>query len=145
MARTEPQTSPDHPEIRSRFEAYADEALPPEQAQEIEEHLLSCAACEAAFEEFVRRGTPLSGLHKMPAPPDLGKEVAETIHRRSQGRFFGRRAFGDRVPFPLLAALVFAIALAVYYFIWRSDTGSLKLHDDPVERKVDDSVKLPGP
>jgi hypothetical protein len=58
------------------------------------------------------------------------EEVTGTIHKRSAGRFFGRRTLGDRVPFGILiivAVLVLAgIGIAMHY----SSTGSLKVDVD---------------
>lgn len=73
----------------------------------------------------------LSGLHRRPAPPDFGKDVTETIRRRSAGRFFGRKAFGDRVPFELLAIVAFTIALLAWLLLRSSDTGSLRYQGEP--------------
>src|SRR5262249_41249984 len=98
-----------HEAFEADFDDYNDHALPEARAREVEPHLASSARCKAEFERF--RGTigVLSGLHKMVAPPDLQDQVAETIHRRSAGRFFGRRAFGDRIPFELLAVVALAM------------------------------------
>jgi hypothetical protein len=73
----------------------------------------------------------LSGLHRRPAPPDFGKDVTETIRRRSAGRFFGRKAFGDRVPFELLAIVALTIALVAWMLVRSSDTGSLRYQSPP--------------
>jgi anti-sigma factor RsiW len=127
MPETQPTTTTEqHPQIRARFEAYADGALGDDESRQLEEHLLECTGCEQAFEQFQRQQTGISGLHKMSAPQDFETGVADTIRRRSRGRFFGRRAFGDRVPFELLAVLAIAVALAIYVLIRLSDTGSLR-------------------
>jgi hypothetical protein len=68
----------------------------------------------------------LSGLHRMSAPQKFEADVEETIHRRSGGRFFGRKAFGDRVPFVLIGMVVIALGLVVFSLLRCSDTGSLR-------------------
>jgi anti-sigma factor RsiW len=120
----EPTT--EHTQVRARFERYADDALGEEESKQLEEHLLGCEACEQAFERFQREQTGLSGLHKQSAPHDFERGVEETIRRRSDNRFFGRRAFGDRVPFEVLAVIAIGLALAIYILIRLSDTGSLR-------------------
>ena len=67
---------------------------------------------------------------------NLAEDVTATIHKRSAGRFFGKRTLGDRVPF--LAILVVAILglAAIGYVMYSSQTGSLK---------VDKSSKTPQP
>jgi anti-sigma factor RsiW len=141
MAQTHPQT---HEAIRAKFESYADGELPEAEAKQVEEHLLSCEECEQAFEAFQREQVGLSGLHRMSAPQDFEKAVEEVIHRRSQGRFFGRRAFGDRVPFEILAIVALAIALTVYLLLRMSNTGSLEVPGDKgpnvSDKKVDDAI-----
>ena len=73
--------------------------------------------------EEVRKA--LSGLQKARAPDTFSQDVTATIHKRSAGRFFGRRTFGDRVPFGTLAiAAVLGLAV-IGYLMWSSQTGSL--------------------
>ena len=77
---------------------------------------------EASAEE-VRKA--LSGLQKARAPDSFAQDVTSTIHKRSAGRFFARRTFGDRVPFGALAiAAVLGLAV-IGYLMWPSQTGSL--------------------
>jgi hypothetical protein len=73
----------------------------------------------------------LSGLNRMPAPPDFTKGLEKTIERRSAGRFFGRKAFGDRVPFEWLAVVALVLGLVIFGLIRYSSTGSLKVDQDP--------------
>ena len=53
-------------------------------------------------------------LGRAAAPRGFDHRVADAIRTRSAGRFFGRRAFGDRVPFELLAALGLAALVTIY-------------------------------
>jgi hypothetical protein len=68
---------------------------------------------------------------RAPAPPSFAADVTETIHKRSAGRFFGRRTFGDRVPFGVVLVVGLLIALAIAAVLWSSSTGSLKVRRDP--------------
>ena len=106
-----------HEAYEADFSDYHDKTLPEARAREIEQHLATCARCSAELERFRSTLGALSGLHRMAAPPDFDDHVAETIHRRSAGRFFGRRAFGDRVPFELLAIIALVIVAVLYWFI----------------------------
>ena len=65
------------------------------------------------------------------APEAFTETVTDTIHRRSGGRFFGRRTFGDRVPFGVLLVIALVIALAIAGVLWSSSTGSLRVRTDP--------------
>jgi hypothetical protein len=68
----------------------------------------------------------LSGLQKARAPESFAQDVTATIHKRSAGAFFGRRTFGDRVPFgALLVVALIAIAM-IGFVLWR---GSVHVDD----------------
>ena len=77
----------------------------------------------------------ISGIIKRrePAPEDLGTKVEKKINQRSAGRFYGRRTFGDRVPFEALLVIAVLGLIVIAYLLWSSQTGSLK-----VDKKVDD-------
>jgi anti-sigma factor RsiW len=114
-------TDVDHNAFEQDFSDFYEKALPEKRAAEVKAHLDSCARCKEEYEKFLDTMRSISGLHRMTAPQDFEKQVANTIHRRSAGRFFGRRAFGDRVPFELLALLGLAIGVAVFIMAryWR--------------------------
>ena len=133
MSSEEPHNE-GHEEIEGKLSDYVEGSLPPNEAAAVEEHLRGCAACTEALAAVKETVSALSGLHKIPAPPDFEREVAETIRRRSGGRFFGRRAFGDRVPLELLAILALGLGLALYFFLRSSDTGSLRPFDRGSQR-----------
>jgi anti-sigma factor RsiW len=115
-----------HAEIEERFSDYLDGAASPAEREQVDRHLAGCERCRAAYATFQETVRAVSGLHRMSAPQHFDREVAHTIHRRSAGRFFGRRAFGDRVPFELLAVIALGLALAVYALVKMSDTGSAR-------------------
>jgi len=71
----------------------------------------------------------LSALRGTPAPPpkDFGDAVEQRIRRRSGGKFFGERSVAERLSIGVLALVIIAIGLGVYWLIRDSDTGSLKL------------------
>ena len=67
---------------------------------------------------------------KARAPGSFDQEVTGAIHRRSAGRFFGRRTLGDRVPFGVLLVIALLILIPIAYVMWSSTTGSLKRGPD---------------
>lgn len=133
MSSEQPQTD-QHEEIEAKLSDYVEGSLPASEAAAVEEHLRGCAACTEALAAVKETVNALSGLHKIPAPPHFERDVAETIRRRSGGRFFGRRAFGDRVPLELLAILALGLGLALYFLLRTSDTGSLRPFDRGSQR-----------
>lgn len=124
---TEQDTAPDeHELIEVEFSDYRDGILQPAQRATVDAHLEGCEQCRLAYDEFDQAVSALSDLHKMPAPQNFSADVADTIRRRSEGRFFGRKAFGDRIPFEWLAIAALLMGLVVYLVIRSSDTGTLK-------------------
>lgn len=118
-----------HEEIEGKLSDYVEGSLSADDTAAVEEHLRGCPSCTEALAGVKETVNALSGLHKIPAPPHFERDVAETIRRRSGGRFFGRRAFGDRVPLELLAIVALVLGLALYFFLRQSDTGSLRPFD----------------
>ena len=123
-----PDEAPDIDEaIAGKVSDYLDGALRGAERAEIEHKIEHDAAWQRAHAELTRTRSALSGLHKAHAPSSFTEGVAETIHKRSAGRFFGPRTFGDRVPFSVLLAVALAGLLAIGYVLWSSSTGSLKV------------------
>ena len=131
--------------LEAQFAAYVDGDLPADEAAALEERLSSDPACRAAFDEFQQTLAALTNLHKMAAPPAFQEDVTETIHRRSAGLFFGRRAFGDRVPFELLALFALAVILAVALWIRGtvSTPGSSQPATDAPAPEVREAIPRP--
>src|SRR6185503_19987193 len=113
MSSEQPQTD-SHEEIESKLSDYVEGSLPAAEVAVVEEHVRGCPSCTEALTAVKDTVNALYGLHTIPAPPHFDREVAEIIRRRSGGRFFGRRAFGDRVPLEVLAILALALGLALY-------------------------------
>lgn len=72
----------------------------------------------------------VSQLVRVSAPTSFKHDVEETIRQRSGGRFFGRKAFGDRIPYEILAIAVLLIGLAAYLVLRSSTTGSLRYEEN---------------
>lgn len=124
-----PQAPGKEDEFEPRLSEYLDGSLTPEARDEVDRHLETCAHCREALAGLRETMHALSGLNRVAAPDHFDREVAETIRRRSRGRFFGRKALGDRVPFELLAVLALLLGLALYFFLRQSETGSLSPFD----------------
>jgi len=117
-----PEADNRHTAFEADFSDYYEGALSEARAQEVTAHLADCARCRDEYARFKDAVGAVAHLARERAPEDFDGKVADTIHRRSAGRFFGRRAFGDRVPFELLAALALAALVAIYLFLlrWRA-------------------------
>ena len=81
----------------------------------------------------------VSQLVRVGLSPTFKHDVEETIRQRSGGRFFGRKAFGDRIPYEVLALIILAIGLIAFLVIRSSTTGSLRY-----EQNQDPPKMAPG-
>lgn len=117
-------------EIITTVSDYLDGALPPERRAEVAGKVASDPDWKRAHDELSSTRDALSGMQKARAPASFDQEVTGTIHRRSAGRFFGRRTLGDRVPFGVLLVIALVILIPIAYVMWSSATGSLKRTPD---------------
>ena len=113
-------------EIIVALSDYLDGVLPPDKKSEVETKIAADATWKAAHDEMVETRNALSGLQKARAPETFTEDVTQTIAKRSAGRFFGRKTFGDRVPFGVLLILALAILGVLAFLWWRSPTGTLE-------------------
>ncbi len=133
-ATTEPTLDDIDDEIIVALSDYLDGALTGDAKNDVEQKIASDPAWKAAHAEMVETREALSGLQKARAPVTFAEDVTATIHKRSAGRFFGRRTFGDRVPFTALLVIAILGLAVIGYIMYSSQTGSLK---------VDKSTKQP--
>jgi anti-sigma factor RsiW len=121
-------------EILVPLSDYLDNVLPPDQRADIESKIESDDAWKSAHaalldaRSVVQAGT--STLQKARAPMSFADDVTGTIAKRSAGRFFGRRTFGDRVPFVAILVVALLGLGVIAYIMWSSPTGSLKVDKD---------------
>jgi anti-sigma factor RsiW len=123
-------------ELDAKLFDYYEGNLPPEERAAVEKLLAARGeplAPPPDEDEKFRSGLETLKAHKAAAPETFTKDVTETIHLRSAGRFFARRTFGDRVPFGVVLALALVIAIAIAAVLWSSSTGSLRVRRDPGE------------
>ena len=119
-------------EVIGTLSDYLDGTLPAARRAEVDALLGSDDIWKHAHAELVETRDALSGLQKARAPATFASDVTTTIHKRSAGRFFGRRTFGDRVPFGALLVVVLIGFVVIAYVLWSSSTGSLKVqHGEP--------------
>jgi anti-sigma factor RsiW len=113
-------------EIIVEVSDYLDGTLKGLDKDAVETKIASDPEYKRVHDEMIETKKALSGLQKARAPSTFAQDVTSTIHKRSAGRFFGRRSFGDRVPFSALVVIAVLGLLAIAYFLWASQTGSLK-------------------
>jgi hypothetical protein len=121
---TDPSEAEIPDEIIVTLTDYFDNVLPPDQRADVEKKIASDELWKAGHAQFV---------DAREARPDVKftDDVTGTIEKRSAGRFFGRRTFGDRVPFVALLVVALIGLGIIAYVMWRSPTGSLKVDKEP--------------
>lgn len=130
---TTPTTEPpNEDEIIATLSDYLDGTLPADKKAEIAKKIETDDTWKRIHEEVKETRVAndhISGIIKRrtPAPENLGSKVEEKINKRSAGRFFGRRTFGDRVPFEALLVVAVLGLVAIAYLLWASQTGSLRV------------------
>jgi anti-sigma factor RsiW len=116
--------------IIAKVSDYLDGTLAPAERADVAQQIAQDATWRRAHAELTETRNYLSGLRKAHAPSSFAEGVAETIHKRSAGRFFARRTLGDRVPFGALLLVALAGLVVIAYVLWSSSTGSLKVDRD---------------
>ena len=117
-------------EIIVTLSDYLDNVLPPDKKAEVAAKIANDAAWKSAHAEMVDARDAvktLSGLQKARPDVKFTDDVTGTIAKRSAGRFFGRRTFGDRVPFVAILVVALLGLGIIAYIMWSSPTGSLKV------------------
>ena len=120
-------------EIIIALSDYFDGTLSADRKREVEAKIAADPAWKAVHDEMLgtQSASALSGLQKARAPAKFDEVVTETIHKRSAGRFFGRKTFGDRVPFGVLLIIALIVIGAIATVLYTSSTGSLKVNPEP--------------
>jgi anti-sigma factor RsiW len=113
--------------ILAQVSDYLDGALTGAARTEVATRIAGDPIWRRAHAELLETRSYLSGMRKAHAPSSFTESVAETIHQRSAGRFFGKKTLGDRVPFGALLAIALVVLVAIGYVLWSSSTGSLRV------------------
>ena len=121
----DPQEEDD--EMIAKVSDYVDGLLSGADKDDVAKKIASDPAWKQTHDEMLETRKALSGLQKARAPGKFAEDVTSTIHKRSAGRFFGRRTFGDRVPLMPLVVIAVLGLCAIAYLMWASQTGSLKV------------------
>jgi anti-sigma factor RsiW len=132
-------------EIVARISDYLEGALSGTDKEDVAKRIASDDAWKRTHDELVETRKALSGMQKARAPSSFAQEVTSTIHKRSAGRFFGRRTLGDKFPFGALVVIAVLGLMVVAYFLWASQTGSLGQRTEPKTHAGSGDAIVPKP
>jgi anti-sigma factor RsiW len=118
-------------EILAKVSDYLDGLLKGAERDEVAKKIETDPAWKQMHADMVENRKFMSGMQQARAPASFTDDVTGTIHKRSKGRFFGRKTLGDRVPFNALLVVAIIAMAAVGYLMWASQTGSLKVEKKP--------------
>jgi anti-sigma factor RsiW len=142
---TEPELSDDE-RIEAMLSDYVEGTLSLEERKEVEAHLAKHPELKEDLEQMREDQKKLKSLNKTPAPEELGQKVEEIINRRSMGRFFARRTFGDRIPFGYILIVALVVILGIAIALYSSSTGSLRLERKDAPRPSNEAREsIPKP
>lgn len=105
---------------------FLDNVLPSDERPAVEQKLRDDELWKRAHTELLETRGALSTMRRARAPQTFDQDVTSTIHKRSAGRFFGRKTFGDRVPFGVILVIALLALGVIAYMMRSSPTGSLK-------------------
>jgi anti-sigma factor RsiW len=121
-----PEPESEHDRIGALMSDVVEGTATPAQHAEVKAHVATCETCREELAELRAVRDALKSVPPETARPDLGKLVEERIHRRSAGRFFGKKTLGDRVPFGYLLIVALVALVVIVGLLWSSTTGSLR-------------------
>ena len=106
----------DHEEAQINFSDYLEGELSAQEQARLKEHLEGCPECQAELEDLRLTLSSLSGMRRVPPPPDFLGRVQQRIRRRSRGRFFTPERLLNRLPFEWISFIIIMIMLGVYMY-----------------------------
>jgi hypothetical protein len=117
--------------VVAKVSDYLDGVLEGAEREDVANKIETDPVWKQTHADMVENRKFMSGMQKARAPATFTEDVTGTIAKRSDGRFFGRKTFGDKVPFNAIAVVAIIALVIVGYFMWASQTGSLKVEPKP--------------
>lgn len=103
---------------KKEFSAYLNDELPPDEKQNLAEHLLLCADCRKKFSEIKRGATFAAHLPRADAPESLWSEIEKKLDERKKQEkslFYPNPAFFKSSIF-VFAASILILLFGFWYF-----------------------------
>jgi anti-sigma factor RsiW len=126
-------------EIVAKVSDFIDGALKGAERDEVANKIDTDPDWKSVHDEMQEARKAISGMRKARAPAAFTDDFERNVNKMSGGRFFGRR----RLAFGVFLAIAIIALAVVGYFMWSSDTGSLKAQKRPEPPKTQPQVTIP--
>lgn len=121
----------DHEEAQVLFSDFLEGELSAQEVAQLKEHLGDCPDCQAELDDLRQTLSSLSGMKRVPPPPDFLGKVQQRIRKRSRGRFFTPERLITRIPFEWISFIIILIMVVVYMYALQGDMKDVRPAPDP--------------
>lgn len=122
----------DHNELRHRLSEFIDNAMPPRERTEMEEHLRTCSECGSALQELQKTIEQLNTVEEVEPPAWMSQKIMARVRSEAEKRSLFRRIFSPlALRLPVRAVAVLFLAVTAFY-IYRTIQPTRDLAEAPV-------------
>ena len=121
----------DHEEAQVLFSDFLEGELSAQEVAQLKEHLGDCPDCQAELDDLRQTLSSLSGMKRVPPPPDFLGKVQQRIRKRSRGRFFTPERLITRIPFEWISFIIILIMVVVYMYALQGDMKDVRPAPNP--------------
>ncbi|NPU84510.1 MAG: DUF2275 domain-containing protein [Syntrophaceae bacterium] len=133
-------------EIEDRLSAFLDDALPPEERRQIEEHLSSCASCSRAVEDLRKTVGLVRDLEEVEPPPWLKQKIMTRVREEAAPKrgIFRTLFFPLHIKVPIQAFAMVLIAVLAFQ-VYKTSEPERQALDLPLPpARVEQKAAAPG-
>ena len=115
----------EHSDIEQTFDEYIDQTMTEDERSRFEKRLEEDSSLKQKFVLFQKSRNALFELGLSNDSNQLKDKVANSIHKKSGGRFFGKKTLGDKVPVGWIVALILFVLVVFALTFSQSEFGGL--------------------
>jgi hypothetical protein len=112
-------------DIEQTFDEYIDDMMSDDVRTQFEKQLKEDPSLRQKFEVFQKSRHALFELGHKNDANRLKDRVAQTIHAKSGGRFFGKKTLGDKIPVGWIIAVILVVLVLIALTSTHSEFGGL--------------------
>ena len=112
-------------DIEQTFDEYIDGVLPFDERKAFEKRLEEEPSLKQAFDLFKKSRNALFELGLSNSSNQIKEKVVQSIHKKSGGRFFGKKTFGEKIPIGWIVVLILFVLVLLALTFNKSEFGGL--------------------